>query len=87
MVQIFVFCGAFNDAHKSSNDPKLLKIKDAAASCAGVFQLLGSVVPSAARPDPGCGLSPPAGQVGTRRIWVQTPGASNRAAPLTCCLV
>lgn len=48
------------DAHKGSNDSKLLKIKDA-----GVFRLLGSVVASGAPPlDPGCGLSHPAGQVG-----------------------
>lgn len=42
------------DAHKSSNDPKLLKIKDAAASCAGVFRLLGSVGPSGPPPKPPC---------------------------------
>lgn len=51
-------------APKSSNDPTLLEIKDAAASCAGVFRLRGSVVPSGAPLDPGCGLSRPAGQVG-----------------------
>lgn len=33
------------DAHKGSNDSKLLKIKDA-----GVFRLLGSVVASGAPP-------------------------------------